>query len=416
MNAVMTTPIAAEHGPISRPAQPGAKDARSNEAQAPASIRVAQSSATEARLAVTELHAGLAQQNTALVLFFCSSQYDLAEVTADLKRLFPGVPLAGCTTAGEIGPLGCGHHGISGASFPAASFTAVVGHMDHLAHMHLDEPQAQVQALLQRLEAAEPGASVENTFALLLIDGLCRREELVAHALQSALGKRMLVGGSAGDDLAFGRTQVYFDGHFETDAAVIVLISSRVPFKVFKTQHFVSAQDRLVVTGADTARRVVTEINGLPAAQEYARLIGANVDDLDPSRFAGSPIVVLIDGTDYVRSIQKANPDGSLTFYCAIDEGLVLRVAHGTDLVSNLEQAFAKIREELGPPQAVLAFDCILRSLEITQKGLQDRVGHLFRDHHTAGFSTYGEQFQGVHVNQTLTGVAFGAAPEMPDA
>lgn len=51
-----------------------------------------------------------------------------------------------------------------------------------------------------------------------------------------------------------------------------MLIQTPLPFKIFKTQHFVSESERLVVTEADVARRIVTEINGLPAAQEYARI------------------------------------------------------------------------------------------------------------------------------------------------
>jgi len=134
--------------------------------------------------------------------------------------------------------------------------------------------------------------------------------------------------------------------------------------------------------------------------------------ELSPQRFATSPVVVMIDGTDYVRSIQKANADGSLTFFCAIEEGVVFRVAHGVDLMENLEQTFDKIREEIGPPQLVIGCDCILRNLEVSQNGLKDRVGEIFSRNNTVGFSTYGEQFHGVHVNQTLTGIAIGSAPE----
>jgi hypothetical protein len=129
-------------------------------------------------------------------------------------------------------------------------------------------------------------------------------------------------------------------------------------------------------------------------------------------RFAASPVVVVIDGTDYVRSIQKANPDGSLTFFCAIEEGVVLRVAHGVDLVNNLEQTFDNIRTEIGPPQLVFGCDCILRNLEVSQNGLKDIVGEIFRRNNTIGFSSYGEQYHGVHINQTLTGIAIGSAPE----
>jgi hypothetical protein len=150
----------------------------------------------------------------------------------------------------------------------------------------------------------------------------------------------------------------------------------------------------------------------LPAAAEYARLLGVEVHELNSTRFAASPVVVMIDGTDYVRSIQKANPDGSLTFYCAIEEGLVFRVAHGVDLVRNLEQTFDNIQAAIGPPQLVLACDCVLRNLEISQNGLKDRVGEIFQRNNTIGFSGFGEQFHGVHVNQTLTGIAIGTVPE----
>jgi hypothetical protein len=132
------------------------------------------------------------------------------------------------------------------------------------------------------------------------------------------------------------------------------------------------------------------------------------VRTLDRARFAAQPVLVLVDGANYVRSIQKANPDGSLTYYCAIEEGIILRGACGVDLVGNLEEAFAGIRAEIGNPQLVVASDCILRKLEMTEHGLVDRVEQVFRDNNTVGFGSYGEQYLGVHVNQTLTGIAIG--------
>jgi hypothetical protein len=344
----------------------------------------------------------------ALVLFFCSNEYDLDVLAGEMRALFPGVQVEGCTTAGEIGPAGYREHSLTGVSFAGSSFHAVSGHIDHLQQFKLATGQVLVQGLLQRLEGHAPQAGAENSFALLLIDGLSMREEPVTRALQSALGRLPLVGGSAGDGMNFGVTHVYHEGRFDTDSAILILVTTRFPFRLFKTQHFVATKERLVVTEADTERRVVKEINGLPAAQEYARILGVNAIDLAPDRFAAWPVVVLIDGTNYVRSIQKANPDGSLTFFCAIENGLVLRVANGVDLVENLEQAFAQIRAEIGRPQLVLGCDCILRKLEISQTSLTDRVGELLMRNNTIGFNTYGEQFRGVHVNQTLVGIAIG--------
>jgi hypothetical protein len=377
-------------------------------------IRLSQTCAADARRAVREFHAAVMQPQPALVIFFCSGGYDLDVLAEELRSLFGDVPLVGCTTAGEIGPAGY-RHGICGASFASHHFTVVSGLLDGLQDFSLGKGSAFVQSLLQRLEGRAPSATDENTFAFQLIDGLSVREEPVTRTLKHALGGIPLFGGSAGDDLKFAKTHVYAGGRFHSDSAVLVLASTDLPFRIFKTQHFVPTDERLVVTEADSASRTVMEINGLPAAQEYARLVGVGVDELDPLRFAASPVVVVIDGTDYVRSIQKANADGSLTFYCAIEEGLVLRVARGVDLLDTLEQTFSRIRAETGPPQAAFVCDCVLRMLEITQYGLQCRVEEVFRRNNVIGFNSYGEQFHGVHVNQTLTGIAFGAHPVQRD-
>ncbi len=92
----------------------------------------------------------------------------------------------------------------------------------------------------------------------------------------------------------------------------------------FRTQHFVESDKRMVVTRADPGRRIVSEVNGKPAAREFARLVGLDVTELTPMIFATHPVVVRVGGQYFVRSIAKVNADDSLTFFCAIDEGIVL--------------------------------------------------------------------------------------------
>ena len=371
-------------------------------------IRTAQSHAHGAREAAREFHSSVVQADMALVLFFCSPRYDLEQLALEMRRLFHGVQVVGCTTAGEIGPSGYCDHSISGVSFAGVSLRAATGRIADLQHFEISRGRSFAQDLLQRLESVDPSAGSDNSFAFVMADGLSMREEPLARALQSTLGQIPVVGGSAGDGLEFGKTHVYFDGAFHGDSAVVVLATTPLPFVAFKTQHVVSTDQRVVVTGADPARRLVTEIDGWPAAEAYARLVGIDVSDLSPARFAARPMVVVIDGADYVRSIQKANPDGSLTLFCAIEAGLVLRGATCGNLVRDLQLEFADIRATIGRMQLVIGCDCILRKVEIAQEGMIDRVGRLFRDHNVVGFSGYGEQYRGVHVNQTLTGVAIG--------
>lgn len=253
-----------------------------------------QSRATEARQAVREFHAAVAQPDMALVIFFCSSEYDLNELADEMQRLFAAVQVVGCTTAGEIGPDGCLEHSLTGASFPADSFCAVSGRIDRLQQFETTSGETFTQNLLQSLEGRAPQADADNSFALLLIDGLSVREESVTRALQGALGRLPLFGGSAGDGLDFGQTQVYFEGGFHADSAVMVLITTPLPFRIFKIQHFAPTEQRLVVTAADAEHRIVSEIDGWPAAEAYARLVGTDVQNLDPQQFAAAPVVVLM--------------------------------------------------------------------------------------------------------------------------
>jgi hypothetical protein len=372
------------------------------------SVRIGQSSAEDSRLAVDEFYEAVQQRDCALVIFFCSSRYDRTALAEALNRRFAGVPVVGCTTAGEIGPGGYLAGSLCGFSLPSRTFQVATGLLGDLKSFGMSRGQAFAKSLLRALEGEAPDAAADSCFAFLMIDGLSVREEVVAGAVQAELGRILMFGGSAGDDLKFEQTWVFHDGAFHSDAALLTLVHTTLPFHIFKTQHFVCENERLVVTEADPAHRIVREINGLPAAQEYARIIGTDVVHLNPTQFASSPVVVLIDGTDYVRSIQKLNPDGSLTFYSAIEEGIVFRIARGQNLVDNLRHTLEDASAAVGDPQLVIACDCILRNLEVANRGEKEAVGDLFKRYHAVGFSTYGEQFGGVHVNQTLTGIAIG--------
>ena len=44
--------------------------------------------------------------------------------------------------------------------------------------------------------------------------------------------------------------------------------------------------------------------------------------------------------------------------------------------------------------------------MEAQEKQVTGRISALLAAHGVTGFSTYGEQLNGMHVNQTLTGVA----------
>ncbi|MDC6711211.1 FIST C-terminal domain-containing protein, partial [Leclercia adecarboxylata] len=110
----------------------------------------------------------------------------------------------------------------------------------------------------------------------------------------------------------------------------------------------------------------------------------------------------------YVRSIQKVNEDMSLTFYCAVENGIVLTAMEPGPLMPNLEALFERLEQRLGPPLLTIGCDCFLRRLEIEGNDTSEQTSAFLRRQQVIGFNTYGEQFNGMHINQTFTGVAIG--------
>lgn len=357
---------------------------------------------------VEQLHDQLGAGPHALVVAFAAPEVDRSTFARQLHERFADSLALGCTTAGKIGVGGYCRGGAVGLALSPGAFRVAHTVFRDVRSLGIAEVQLQVQALMRRLAADAAPPTAINTFALLLIDGLSFAEEALASMAATVLGDIPLAGGSAGDGLAFGATHVFVGGEALAHGAVLVLVQTELPFEVFKTQHFTAGERRLVVTAAHCPTRTVQEIDGMPAADEFARVHGTTFDGLGPEFFATHPLLVRVGGGEYVRSIQRKNADGSLTFFCAIEEGLVLRDAKGHELTQELAQVLGRLDRSLGGLQATIVFDCILRRLECERRGTTAEVSTWLERAHSVGFSTYGEQFRGIHVNQTLTGVAIG--------
>ena len=120
--------------------------------------------------------------------------------------------------------------------------------------------------------------------------------------------------------------------------------------------------------------------------------------------------MVRVGGEYHVRSVQSVNDDDSLNFFCAIEKGIILTAAESEDIVEYLESFFADLRGELGELQVVIGCDCMLRRLEMERKQVKQTISEILLANRVVGFSTYGEQYNAMHVNQTFTGLAIGGA------
>ncbi|MFA6114069.1 MAG: FIST N-terminal domain-containing protein [Sphingomonas sp.] len=372
-------------------------------------VRTAATSIADPDAAAQALFAELDPPSLAGLVIFSSSRYDLSALAEAVNRRSEGLCVVGCTSSGEITPDGIAEGTITAIGFPSSDFTLNAVRFDHLDNFDTSNAQSAIRSLVAEASEASRnlGPNVSRA-AIFLVDGLSHREEMLTVTVQDALGNIPLIGGSSGDGLDFKETFIFQGGAFRRDAALVAILSSSRPMKVFRSQHYEPGTVKMVITSADPVGRVVTEINAEPAAAEYARLTGVSLDQLGPSVFASRPPMVRAGGEYYVRSIQTANPDGSLTFYCAIDEGVVLTLGEGRDILAGLESLFDDLAATVGGIDRILGFDCVLNKVEVEQRQLTRKVSQMFVDRRVVGFNTYGEQFHALHVNQTFSGLAIG--------
>lgn len=353
--------------------------------------------------AVDQLVAALSPADLSLVILFLSPQTDLQGFMQAASGRFAPARVVGCTTAGELGRDGYTEGEIVAIGLPSAHFAAAPLLIDDLTNLAPQDLIADTIRNRHALAADHPDWHSE--FALLLVDGLSTREDALAAELAVGLGPVPLFGGSAGDGNDFGITYILHEDQLRTNAAVLIQVRSDCPIRVFNTDHLQPTPRRMVVTGADPAKRLVHEINAEPAAREYARLLGKDPEQLSTFTFAAHPVVVRIGEQTHVRAIQRVAENGDLVFFSAIDEGVILTLAEPENMVTHLERELSALSEQ-GPPDMILGCDCLLRRVEAEQKQMANDLSRLLARHRVVGFSTYGEQVNSMHVNQTLTGVA----------
>ena len=176
-------------------------------------IRVAASSLASTREAVAQLGAeldgGSGLQH--IVLFF-GIDHDAATLVQALNEAFPGIPVSGCSTAGEIGPSGMMQGALVAIGFPRDGFRVHSELITDIDRSGVEHATDAVRRLKARVSPKAERLPPSDMFGVLLVDGLSNAEETLVAAVHWAFDDMQLIGGSAGDGLAFRKTSLIHEG------------------------------------------------------------------------------------------------------------------------------------------------------------------------------------------------------------
>ncbi len=382
-------------------------------------LAVGQSSDRDAGRAGQAAAAGaLVAEDAQLMLVFCSHSYDLNELLGAINRRSGGVPLIGCSTAGEIATNGPGDAGVvvtalGGPGFAVATASAVN------ASENLRAAGSEVAECVSGLNGHPHRA------LLLLTDGLAGDQQEIVRGAYGVIGASVpLVGGCAGDDLKMSTTYQLHNDLVLRNAVVGAALGSDAPLGIGVRHGWRRVGEPVVVTGS-TNNRVHT-LNDRPAVDVYFEHLDPPPDARrDPAAFTRFALTHPLglsarSGEDHVRFVGEANfDDGSLGFIAEVPQGALAWFMEGDD-ASVLEATGAACADALAPldgqpPLGLIAFDCIARRGILGDKGISKEVSRVAQSAGgapVAGFYTYGEIARthgqsGFH-NQTLVVLAVG--------
>lgn len=367
-------------------------------------IRSAYSTLSDSEQAAAALIAQLGNMSPTIVVFFATVEHDGALIGDALRRRFPQAQVAGCSSNGEFCEHGFGAGGVVALALgkemisQAASTLAV---LDQGVVAGIEAAAAALgEELGQPLRALDP----QKWIGLGFLEGATGREEKINEALGNVAPLLPFVGGSAGDRIRFERTWAYAKGQLSHNACALLVLKPARPFAIMKTCHFVATPVQTTVTKCDPDQRLIHMLDGQPAIERYAELVGVPADKLEFLHYLSNPLGLMIDGEPWLRSVVRAKGT-SLFFACSVLEGMTLNVMCPKDILEDAATAFARATAPLGiTPRAAILFNCAYRMIEVQLKGISEDYHRALSSVPHIGCQSNGESYLG-HINQTLTGL-----------
>lgn len=378
-------------------------------------------------------------EDLSFVVLFASSRYNSKKLIAEYNLIdkLKGVPMIGCTTAGEMNEAKFSRGGLTFFALASKYVRASAVMIDNLSK---DPFRAGREAAVRAFKGLDIEFNLAATAFLKkdptmmvnfkpiifipLLDGLFSKpEEAMRGILNTGGSFTPIIGGVAGDDAKFKKTYQFCNGKATTDSLALLAINSDLKIGFGFSHGYTPTKKKAIVTKAEG--RFVYRINNKPAFEEYAKLIGISKNELKKNWMDYSvkyPFAVIeTDKSGYLMKYAMSIKGNSLNFAADVpqDSPIVLMNSNKESIVKASKQAVKEAIKNSGSEKiaGAIVFDCICRGLVIGDDGAQKQV-KLMKNELKApfvGFETYGEEgYFGlkygstVHHNETILVIVFG--------
>jgi hypothetical protein len=353
-----------------------------------------------------------------LVTMFASRERDQHALNRAVReRLPPGTRLVGATTAGELDNNGI-YEGqvVLGALY--GDFEVGLGLGSGLSVDAIGAGAAAIKRACEDLGVRQHDLDPRRYVGLVIDDGYrYKKEELLLGILEKNQ-TLVLVGGGAADsnlDPARQSALIHVDGEVAGDAVLVALFKTNAPWAALRSHWYEPTGEKLTITKVDESHTRALEIDGKPAAQRYAEILGIeNMADLEfgtPKGFAVRPTALRVGREYFIRAAWKPLEDGSILFANLLEEGTELELMKMGDMAGLTRKFFTEeVPRRVQNPQAALLFHCGGRMWYASATNTVQQLAETLKAAPAAaGMNVHFEIYSGFHINTTLTALVFGA-------
>lgn len=372
---------------------------------------VAISKHSDTKRAVDELYGQLKHKDPALVIFLASTKYDFELASKELKKYFPNSEVVGTTTSGEIVKEGFINDSI-------VLTTLICDRTKVKATLIKDAlkfPVLEKNKILEKAKECgikcDDSNSHKNAFALTFINGGHNIEEMILSLFYAVIknDKFQVVGGSAGDDLKFEQTLISLNGEVNAKGAIIVFVKTEKKFKIVKENIYYPTGESVVLTDVDMEQRKIKKIDNKNPLDVLAAKIKMPKQQLK-EKILEYPLGRVIGDETYICSVKSFDEQGMIYSYINVMPNTKLEILKSNNVAETVENTCRAIKEDIKDVKFVFFINCILRTLDLKNMKHCNLVAKTYEKHFPAfcGYSSYGEQYNQLCLNQTVVMIAMG--------
>lgn len=350
----------------------------------------------------TDLIKQITQDNIRLIMFFVPGSYEFTVLAKKISTKFPDAVVLGSNSGGQLIPgFGYAENKIAAFSISADDFEVECCLIPNIKR------KAMLSKDVIKKTAEDFGLHKEKGFGLLFIDGLSLAEEKVLMAINSAIPNLPIVGGSSSDNWEFKNAHISLNGVIHSDSAILLLIKTNRQYFQFKENIYQESEYEYKITEIENPR-CIGKLNDKPAAEVYAETLGCTIDEL-PSKFMQRPVGRIFGKEIWITTPTETTENGGVVVFANVAPNTKINILKSLDPVEVAKQTATIIKENVKKPQIILGFNCMMRHLQFKneQNGLES-YNEINNIAPFLGLSTYGEQMNNFHCNQTLTLIVVG--------